>query len=963
MTETFDPATSIPGHPYLAPTPHLHNIAFSQDRRYAVSPVDGAQEDDGQISCFCGYSDDDGNTVGCDDCNRWNHIICYYPEYEGRDLPADLQHFCVECRPRPVDKDAANSRQRAKREQQDVFANGAKRPAAKSHKKKVKEPVAYTNGWPVDKIRQDRNSASPRDQPPPAKRPKTSHRPSDSISNGPNRGHARKRTTTHASHRRSVSQSPETPIELYSPEFFRCYGEDEWNVTRANLHNDIGVTNALSEWLRAPEDSFRETHGLDKSQVLSRWDGELDDIPGKAQVRILPQQDESYRDVNGNAPVWKSVSVDEPVPSGAYIGELKGHVGFKDEYKADPANRWPLLRHPEPFVFFHPLLPIYVDARNEGTELRYIRRSCQPNADLRVLVTDATDYRFCFMAIEQIDPGTEIAVGWDTAETLPEKIHGVQNSPLSTRDMDMLSTWVSTVLSNCGPCACNRPPTECAMSRFDRRVAVPSYEEEAQPVKMPKGRKKKAGQHISPLNTHAFNSRSGSEARKIEPDDEPTDSRSTSGSGGRDSESRDITPNTHYSANGSTTMPELSARERKKLEKEEEMFKRQAEEENGKARKKRSSAGSALNTPNPGTSKQLGFSNQRNTSADASTSRPVGLPASKTANGNSKRPRGAAGQKVPTKVVYKTVPRPKPLYVDQASQCDMTDQGIQQGSVMSPPSPRLKFVSNQQRLLNRLACRNARLENERAELKAAKTSSASAGAPARQSPPGRPDSPQSQTSKDAVVEAEPRITEHPQPEDVPMEDVPEDQEAVPEQASEGSMSPTGNASTSHPPADPPAPPWPVDIPASLEAPSPAAHSNKPEMHVEMPPPQTNPFGAPPSLSAGVGQSLTGACAQSPASTTGSTPFFSPSVSSAMAQSPMKTKKMSLSEYSKRHKPKEKTQGDIKGDRESSPASATSGPGLPPLQHSSSSEERKAGDHLGAAVEEDTKMEDVGPQPS
>ncbi|KAI7370775.1 hypothetical protein KC354_g1038 [Hortaea werneckii] len=960
MTDTFYPATSISGQAHLARTPFVNNIDVSQDRRYAASPVDGAQEDDGQISCFCGFSDDDGNTVGCDGCNRWNHIICYYPEYEGRDLPDDLQHFCIECRPRQVDRYQANYRQRLKRDQQDGHVDGAKRPAAKSHKKKVREPAGAgtINGWPTDKFRHDRTSASPRDQPPPAKRPKTSHRASESVVNGLNKGHARKRTGVNANQPRSQSQSPEATIQMYSPEFYRCYFDDEWNVTRANLHNDIGVTNALSEWLRAPDDVFREMHGLEKSQVLMRWDGELDDIPGKAQLYITSAQDETVSDSHGQHPTRKTVTVQEPVASGAYIGELKGHVGFKEEYKHDPVNRWAQLRHPEPFVFFHPRLPIYVDARHEGTALRYVRRSCMPNAELRVLVTDSTDYRFCFMATDQIDPGMEIAVSWDTSESVPGKLQN-QNSSLSTRDMDALSAWVSTVLSNCGPCACNQSPADCAMSRFDKRGVALGYDEEAQPVKLPKGRKKKVGQHVSSSNTTALNSRSGSEVRKVEPDDERTDSRSTSRSGGRGSVSRDITPNTHYSTNGSSTVPELSARERKKLEKEEEMFRRQEEEQTGKAKKKRNSAGSALNTPNPGTSKQLGFGAPRY--VDAATARQVNLPTARSAGNGGKRPKGAPARKGPPKVVYKTVPRPKAEVKDSGVQCDM-DADETQARLSTPTLPPRKFVSNQQRLLNRLAVRNAQLESERAEAKTTKGASISAKEGAEASSPNRPSSPRSDSSTFQNIDSEPRSSPKSSG-DVSMESAPEEEAVAPDELpkhhgqkppDEERPAPADGDELVRVPTETAAPPWPPTLNAPMDSPSAAAHTQRvPELHMSMPPPPSNPFDSATLLSAGSGNTA----AQSPSGFSGSTPLLSPSVSAAVMPSPVKTKKMSLSDYTRRHKPKDRPFGDGKGDRESSPASVASGAGASGL-HPTSSEDQKAGDNVSAIAEEDVKMEDA-----
>ena len=36
------------------------------------------EEDSSTIKCICGFSDDDGNTVLCEKCDTWQHIVCYY---------------------------------------------------------------------------------------------------------------------------------------------------------------------------------------------------------------------------------------------------------------------------------------------------------------------------------------------------------------------------------------------------------------------------------------------------------------------------------------------------------------------------------------------------------------------------------------------------------------------------------------------------------------------------------------------------------------------------------------------------------------------------------------------------------------------------------------------------------------------------------------------------------------------
>ena len=936
--EKFPPSLS----PALSPLHH---------QRYGAPAVERVNEEDGQISCICGYADDDGSTIACDSCNRWQHIVCYYPDvHDPSNLSPDFSHFCVECQPRALEVDKARDSQRSKREPTEALTNGTKRTAPKGQKKKVKDAgAAYTNGWPLDKSRHDRNSASPRDQPPPAKRPKTSHRTSDSITTTATvaagvKAHSRKRTVSNVNHRRSVSRSPDAPFELYSEEFLRCYLEDNWEVTHANLHNSIAITNALSEWLNASEDDFQDQHKHEKKEVLMRWDGRLDDIPGKAQIEILENHDDTVQ-YSGLYPTWKLVAVKEPIASGAYIGELKGHVGFKRDYQEDISNRWPQLRHPEPFVFFHPKLPIVIDARNEGTELRYVRRSCMPNAQLQILITDGVDYHFCFMAIQQIDPGDEVAVGWDTSDGLPELAYRNNVSP---EDMELLSGWVSTALANCGPCACQRPEGECRMSRFDRRKKT--YQT-APPAKALKNKKRKPGHHISPPTTQGINSRSGSEGRKVDPDDEPTDSHSTSGSAGRGSASRDITPNTHYTGNGSVSnMPELSERERKKLAKEEEMFRRQEEERTGKrSTKKRNSGGSNLNTPNATTSKQLGFPRSADAPkhADAGTSRPTDLPSSKAPGG-----RRTKYQKTMSRQPVGTVKSVKPTYVNAETQCDLDEEEVVRQK--KPAFSRKRFVSTRQRLLERVARNNSLIYFGKL--------------------PQIKDEPQGNAIEDDrmdIVSAAPNIAQSIPP-PVPMpEHMDELELSTSDPIKEVEMQDAGSDDAPKPltldvdtkqeqsvpsPLTNPPPAWPSADGSDTTA---SAQPTKPRgVHLQMPPPPANPFTSPtPPLSAGTpGAAGPNNLIQSPTSVTGTQGMFSPSVTAAVMPSPAR-KKLSLSDYTRRKAKDKDHEPPPKVDRDSSPTSTASGPVASSVQPSTSTD-AKAND-ADTVVDENAIMEDAG----
>jgi hypothetical protein len=62
------------------------------------------------IKCICLFYDDDGNTVYCEECDTWQHIVCYYPDKRVPDV-----HNCVDCKPRPLDARRAAKHQHERR--------------------------------------------------------------------------------------------------------------------------------------------------------------------------------------------------------------------------------------------------------------------------------------------------------------------------------------------------------------------------------------------------------------------------------------------------------------------------------------------------------------------------------------------------------------------------------------------------------------------------------------------------------------------------------------------------------------------------------------------------------------------------------------------------------------------------------------------------------------------------------
>jgi hypothetical protein len=183
-------------------------------------------------------------------------------------------------------------------------------------------------------------------------------------------------------------------------------------------------------------------------------------------------------------------------------------------------------------------------------------------------------------------------------------------------------------------------------------------------------------------------------------------------------------------------------------------------------------------------------------------------------------------------------------------------------------------------------------------------------------------------------------------EDAPSEEVTEQELSVeaPISASRPQADAAEDGSEEVLTVDPPVPPL-----------APVVESTEPEAdgmpvkptQIDMPPPSANPFAQP--------VLPNGPSAHSPGSLSTAS-VFSPAVTAAVSPSPAR-KKLSLSDYTRRSKAKDK-EPDGKVDRESSPASTASGPAATAVIQPSSASEAAAADGGSAIVDDDVKMEDA-----
>ena len=376
--------------------------------------------------------------------------------------------------------------------------------------------------------------------------------------------------------------------EPYSVEFLHLYDDDPGDTPmQTNLHNDIQITRDLSLWSHDVEALRVSTKGLPPQEVFNRCDQPIDSMPLPELIKET-KQDEGVI-IDGRCPRWTYLTIDTFRPQGSIISELKGTIGFMQDYTEDPANKWDYLRHPAPFVFFHPRLPIYIDTRSEGTICRYLRRSCTPNLSMKTFLENGSEYHFCFVAKENLEVGSELTIGWVLDEHIRNfffhrSSEEIKQEGDNIMNEDYVTDWVGKVLAEFGGCACNSPNT-CSLARYDRRS-----------TSIPKGRNGFTSKH-SPTNTcYATNSRDGSEQN---------DGRSSSGS---QSQSRDVTPIRNAPGDlGFGAGLEISDREKRKIAALEKNFEQLENDKNQPAhkKKKRNSGGSIVNTPSAGIS--VGF--------------------------------------------------------------------------------------------------------------------------------------------------------------------------------------------------------------------------------------------------------------------------------------------------------------------------------------------------------------------
>ncbi|EPE09934.1 phd-finger domain-containing protein [Ophiostoma piceae UAMH 11346] len=740
-----------------SPTPHASTI--STHPRDVATPKEesAAEEEPYTIKCICGFTGDDGNTIYCEICDSWQHIECFYPNNSEEATREEFAHACHDCKPRPLDRQRAADYQ--KRRIQEVSAEAAvnhkpKRPPSKnqshSHKKKSKPSDLQIHGHGHG------HSASMSDIPRHAipshdttnhtqpKKPKPSHKSSQSVGGShPKRSpsYSASRAAMHPGHPLSPATTPpdlpDGADAYYSPDFLSLYNNHQVavNFVTTNTFVSLAVSNKTSIWPREPERMLSETgHKFD--DVFQPLPFNIDAIRSKphveAKTRSLGQ---------GSVAQWMCLASSMAVDKDAPLMELNGEIGFQNDYCANPANLYEELSCPLPFVFFHPLLPLYIDTRKEGSNARYVRRSCRPNAILDTYLTTGSQYQFWLVSDRRIAPEEQITLPWDFRLPHGAKARILRLLGLTDEDMAShedininedefhnIARWISSVLSRYGGCACDLG-AECAFVRFQRQYGVKAQHVSNTQSASSAGHTKKKGSRkskshaLSPTSTgHATNSRAASEGHL----DEFPETDKLSAASRSKPPSRDMTPAPRqgsFDTLGILTEP--TDRDKRKVAMVEDSFRRLEQQPRKKKRlsdgtttTEKSSTSTSTSTKSKSKSSSRHAADQADLSSnrqyvDAGTSRSKSgspdsavSPLAASTNGHTGFASLPSAVGSASSVSRHTSSGPPPIYCDVSTQTDAGEEANPTepewwfSDIPPTPRPKRRIVSLAKRLLN-----------------------------------------------------------------------------------------------------------------------------------------------------------------------------------------------------------------------------------------------------------------------
>ncbi|EPY52613.1 histone lysine methyltransferase Set3 [Schizosaccharomyces cryophilus OY26] len=366
-----------------------------------------------RIRCVCPFDDDDGFTIQCENCEVWQHAICF--EISSENVPEN--YLCEQCHPRPVDTEKAHQLQ-LERIQQETHVKAASRRRPHSAKARSHSGSRHASSSVSSPHQVPHSTSSPSNGFVSAPPPPNIH---VDATNVPNTNNRRKRLS-HLSPSLPEVQNPSVVYSSsipYSPHL-------EYVPLTSNTYSAEALKYAKS------------LSGSDMPNAIGQ---NTDDSCYVASV-----QPKSFCSSRFGLFTSRYLVPDYP------ITEIKGRIFTQHEYKRDPKNQYCLIGVPKPHVYFDKKSDLVIDARVAGSKARFIRRSCQPNCTVISCLNEADSFTptFYLMPIKPIESESELTVDWTFDAAHPFQYFS-NNEPIPSftkEERERLLFILSSITSN-----------------------------------------------------------------------------------------------------------------------------------------------------------------------------------------------------------------------------------------------------------------------------------------------------------------------------------------------------------------------------------------------------------------------------------------------------------------------------------------------------------------------------------
>ncbi|KAH3662489.1 hypothetical protein OGAPHI_005741 [Ogataea philodendri] len=377
---------------------------------YAVDP------DSGEIGCICGYEHDDGFTIQCDRCFRWQHAVCMGID-DIDEVPET--YLCYLCDPTLV-----------------VSAEKARQLQAVRLQPKRRRPNNTSLTGSTQSRRELVDSKPPNSSANKKRKSGSAEAPEDDDNSG-------------------------GAVERYQTLYFEI---------KAVEYKTSSVRSLIKKLPKLVADRDANPIRFDKEKAFR--DVLLD--RSKLEVKSLPENSKAR--FNGLSKLYLSTNVE--LEADQLVSEIVGEVDLKNNYIEEKWNQYWLLGCAKPKTFFHPDLPLVIDERGLGNLTRFVRKSCSPNCDIRTVFIGDQVY-FCLATTQYVEQDTELTLPWEWDESHPIlKLKESALDDLDSTERARLVASVQAILdltecgcaSNSGDCLLNK--VKKMYSRNSRKQAL-----------------------------------------------------------------------------------------------------------------------------------------------------------------------------------------------------------------------------------------------------------------------------------------------------------------------------------------------------------------------------------------------------------------------------------------------------------------------------------------------------------